>query len=333
MDSLRQALLMFGGSLRTESHVDWFPDVSLVVSGDPSRPLVKGVFHFTTKRILFLPSRSSFQSMVQAGYDSLRCLSGTRTDLSISLVDANGATAKFQFTSPPALFRAFNLLRGLAEASRGSEREYSEFLSRLGGSAARDETPFSTIEIELGEGTDRTAAILAPAAAPAAASEEDDGLAHLLEPLREFYQRCGRIHLDIHAKLWAIFVLSLVSSCLRIMPFLPFCAACMFAFLMFTAWRSMNQDLDEVGEGCADVPAVVEGFVKVQAFAGDWLFWGKPRKGMALCQWSLGVLIAWAVLPRRLYVIAGAVVTGAMALTLLEGDSLSKLYSGPWVCT
>jgi hypothetical protein len=73
--------------------------------------------------------------------------------------------------------------------------------------------------------------------------------------------------------------------------------------------------------------------VTVQQFIGDWWFWGKPRKGIALCQWALVVLIAWALLPKRLYLLAGGIAAAATLASLAGGSALARLYSGPWACT
>jgi hypothetical protein len=328
-ETLRQAVLMFGGDFATESNIDRFGEVSLVRAGSAT---LRGALYLLTRRLIFVPRGGAPPAFVHAAYDSLRCISGTRTDLAVGLVDSAGATARFQFASAPALFQAFNLLRLLAEGARGPDAEYRALLAALGRTPARDETPFSAIEVELGEGGDRERAAPAPPAAPAAAGE--DPLARAVAPLQRFYERCNALHLDIHVKIRVLFCLSLVSFCLKFMPFLPFCAACMTAFLLFTAWRSMNRDLDEAAERSADAPPVAEGCAAVQRFVGDWLLWGNPRKGIALGQWSLAVIVGWAVLPQRLYAAAGAV--GYIALVgaaLVRGRPLAKIFSGPWIST
>jgi hypothetical protein len=246
------------------------------------------------------------------------------------LTDANGATAKFQFGTAAVLFQVFNLLRTLSWAVRG-EPDACRKMQSIINSTARDETPFSSIEDDLPPvvGSGDVTVGVTDEATP---SDSFVAVGNVLAPMRRLHERVLLLHFDIHAKLWMLFCVSFVSFCLKGIPFLPFFALCMVAFLLFTAWRSMNRDLDDVNEGKADVPEILEGYCTLQNFLGDWLFWGKPRQGIALIQWSLVVFMGWVILPGKIYsfgCLAGFV--GLLLIPLVKSGALEKMAAGPWM--
>ena len=326
-ESIRQAVVAFGGNTRTEAVIDSFPEVSILT--DSTSGPTKGVIYLTTKRFVFLPRNSLIHRLVcEAEFDSLRTLSGLRSDLSISLVDANGAVAKFTFVSQQSLFGCFNQLRRLAEASRLDEAKFVEACNAV-ARANRDDKPFSSIEVELQECT-QTVEIVADAVEQ---KEEipPDPLAEELLPVKQLYDRCNSTHLDIHLKLRLLLAMSFVSFCLKFMPFLPFCALSMVGLLLFTAWGSINRDLDDVEEAPYVVPKTVEGFVKTRKFIREWIFWEKPRNGMMVMEAAGAVLLGWIILPSKLYRIACFVAYVIfLVIPIFKEDRFYMICSGPW---
>ena len=327
-DVARQAVLAFGGSVRTEALIDSFHDVSIVTDSNSANPL-KGVVYLTTKRIMVLPRNTLVhENVCQAEYDSLRTLSGSRSDLSISLVDANGAVATFHFPNQQVLFRCFNLLRKLAEASRLDETLFVEAMAAIVNAKTRDEKAFSSIEVELQE-CKQTVEIKAETVVTEAPV---DPLVEELKPIRDFYDFVKSVHFDIHLKLRILFFLSFVSFALKFMPFLPFCALFMIACLLFTAWRSINRDLDAEEEDQHEIPPEADGFVRSRKFVREWFFWEKPRNGMMLIEGASAVLVAWAILPEKAYRIS--CVIGLIAILvrpLFMGDAVHRLIPSSWM--
>ena len=149
-DPLRQAVLVFDGNLRKEAAMEMFTDVSLLYHEGEGITSVKGVFYITTKRMIFLPKDTVYDPMiVEATFNNLKSLTGVRSDLSISIIDRLNAVANFQFASTRSLYQCFNLLRALCEASRKPMEEFQKEIVKLASQTARDETPFSSIEVEL----------------------------------------------------------------------------------------------------------------------------------------------------------------------------------------
>lgn len=331
-EQLRQAVLAFGGNISTEAEIDMFQDVALVRDDDVQNT-VKGIFYLTTKRLLFLPRNTATHSSIcQAEYDSLRTLSGSRHDFSISLVDTNGAIAKFQFPTAQVLFQCFNLLRKLSETTRKDETEFKTAMAEL-CSGKRDETPFTSIEVELQERT-QSVEITLTKEDKIDTEEEVDPVMQTIEPVKRFYDKIDQIHFDIHLKLKILFVMSLVSFCLKFIPFVPLCALCLIIWLLFTAWKGINRDLDDEEETTNEVPDAAEGFVKSVKFIRDWFFWENPRNGMILIQSASAVFIGWMILPTKIYHL-GCIVAfvTVVVIPFFKGDGLRKIVSGNWFCT
>ena len=324
----RQAVLAFGGSVRTEALIDSFQDVSIVTDSNSANP-VKGVVYLTSKRIMLLPRNNLVhENVCQAEYDSLRTLSGSRSDLSISLIDANGAVATFHFPTQQVLFQCFNLLRKLAEASRLDETMFVEAMSAIVSAKTRDEKAFSSIEVELQE-CKQTVEITAESVVPEATV---DPIVEELKPIRDFYDFVNSVHFHIHLKLRILFVLSFVSFALKFMPFLPFCALCTIGFLLFTAWRSINRDLDAEEEDEHEVSPEAEGFVRARKFVQEWFFWEKPRNGMMLIEGAGAVLVAWIILPEKAYRLSCVIALFVVVLRpVVTGDALHRIIPSTWL--
>lgn len=331
-ESLKQAVIAFGGSVRTEAEIEVFQDVSLIRDDDVQNS-TKGVFYLTTKRLVFLPRNTVTHSyLCQAEYDSLRTLSGSRHDLSISLVDTNGSIAKFQFPTAQVLFQCFNLVRKLSESSRKDEAEFKSVMAEL-CSGKRDETPFTSIEVELQECA-QSVEITVTKEEDANHEEEVDPVMQVIEPVKKFYDIIDKLHFDIHLKLKILFVMSLVSFCLKFIPFLPLCALCLIMWLLFTAWKGINRDLDDEEESSNEVPDEAEGFVKSVKFIREWFFWENPRNGIILIQGASAILIGWIILPSKVYNLACIVgFITSFVIPFFKGNGLHTIVSGHWFST
>lgn len=331
-DALRQVVLCFGGNVRTEAVIDSFSDVTLQIPDSDGTNLIKGVFYLTTKRMVFLPRNVIHSNIVQSAFESLRCITGTRIDLTASVVDVNGSTAKFQFVTAQALYQCFNRFRSLAEASRYSEEKFRSIVYKLATSFRRDETPFNSIEVELQECEE---APEVPAAPIVEINEENtDPVTIILAPFKEFLDYFNTLHFDIHVKLRILFVMSLVSFCLQRIPFLPFVALLTIFYLLFNAWRSINKDLEDGEQQEPVIPTVAYGFVSTEKFLQNYFGWKDPRKSMTILQSCTCIILAWLVLPSKLYPIGCLIAYVYYLLTpLKKSEFVKKIYSGPWFST
>ncbi|OHT00527.1 hypothetical protein TRFO_32763 [Tritrichomonas foetus] len=332
IEPLRQVVLSFGGSIHKEALIDSFFDVSLLIPDGENTTSLKGIFYLTTRRMVFLPRNMIHPNMVQASFDALRCITGTRSDLTASVVDINGCTAKFQFVSARALYQCFNLFRQLAEASRFSEEKFRSVVHSLATAVRLNETPFNSIEVELQECT-QTNII------PAVSVIEDyddtvDPVTVVLAPVKEFFDYFNNLHFDMHIKLRILLVMSFVSFCLQYIPFLPFCALLIIIYLLYNGWKSLDRDLEEEESKEPNIPAVAGGFVITEKFLMSYLGWRDPRKSILVLQSCLSIILAWLVIPERIYPYACLIAYIYYVIRpLMSSNIVAKIYSGPWFST
>ena len=331
--SLKQAVITFGGSIRTEAPIDDYPDVNNVSLDPEPTSQTKGILYLTTKRILFLPKNSLVNPYVcQADYNSLRGISASRNELCVSLIDNNGAVAKFLFGSDMTLFRCFNRLRRLAEASRRDEAGFVSAVTEVVTQPA-DETPFTSIEVELQECTQSFA--ISDDNVKEKEESDVDPIAPVLIPLKEFYDTVNHGNFDIRVRLRILFVMSFVAFWLKFIPLIPFFALATIVGLLYTAWHSIDRDLDEMEESSnVNVPPEVEGFAKTRRFINEWIFWENPQYGMLVIEVASGILVAWMVLPPKIFHIACiiAYIVG-FSVPLFKSDTLGRVLSGYWLST
>ncbi|OHT07172.1 hypothetical protein TRFO_01303 [Tritrichomonas foetus] len=335
-DPLRQAVLVFGGNLRKEIALEHFNEVSLLYQEGEGTNTLKGVFYLTTKRMVFLPKNTiPHQSIVEATFDALRGLSGVRSDLTITITDKSGSIANFQFQTTKSLFQCFNLLRSLSEASRKDENKFRKIISSLAKQTERDETPFSSIEVELAEchqSLEFPEASPDDHVAPVIEDTNADHMASVLAPIKFILDYCNHLHFDIHIKLRILFFISLVSFCMKFIPFLPLICLLVSIALMFTGWQNIQND-GKMPES-RFVGTDNQGVLQIQSFFNDWFAWQNPRKSELLLRVCGSIFLGWAVLPKK-YFVFGCILSYLffIVIPLHNSDMFKKIVSGFWFCT
>ena len=331
-EPFRQVVLSFGGNMRTEALIDSFPDVALLVPDGDNMAIFKGVFYLTTKRMAFLPRNMIHPNMVQASFDSLRCITGTRNDLTALVVDVKGSMARFQFTSAHTLYQCFNLFRQLAEASRLPEDKFRNTIYAIATATRRNDTPFNSIEVELQECT-QTPEV--PVMHDIEVVEEaPDPVTVFLAPVKSFFDYFNNLHFDIRVRLRILLTMSIISFFLQRMPFLPFVAILTILFLLYNAWGSINRDLEDEENQEPIIPPVAAGFVVTEKFLMEYLGWRDPRKSMRVLQTSVAIVLAWLVLPSKLYpLVCLAAYIYYVIMPLKDSNFVTKIFSVPWLST
>ncbi|KAH0792066.1 hypothetical protein GPJ56_004009 [Histomonas meleagridis] len=329
-EPLRIATLVFGGDLSTEAAIASFPEVQLLIRESETGTTTKGVFYLTTNRFVYLPKNTiPHPQIVQCSYEALRGLSGVRSTSTISVIDGNGASANFQFPTQQTLFQCFKLLRQLAEAVRMDESKLKSVIGELLSKKTFDETPFSSLDIELEEVKHSEEA---PHAAPES-KEEENPIVNVLAPMKQFFEYVISLKFNIHTKLSFLFVLSLVSFCLQYIPFIPFLSMCTALFILSNAWRLMNRKKLKK-QVDTEIPKSTEGFVKTQRFVSDWLQWRSPRKTISILGISSTFFIGWLILPKKLYIVVTVIWYFVfITFSLEKKPELKSLLSGYWTCT
>ena len=338
-DALRQVVVVFGGKPRKEAALEVYTDVSLLYQEGEGTNSVKGVFYLTSKRIAFLPDNTMpHPKMVHATFDYLKCLTGTRSDLTLSLIERQGSVANFQFASEKVLFQCFNTLRLLCEASRKDEATFRKAIIHVATRAQPDEAPFSSIEVELPEcNTSLELSVEAPETAvvtPIGTEKEEkerSASTSSLVYLRFLLDYVNHIHFDLHIKLRILFVISLCSFCLKFIPFLPLVCIFTVIYLLYNAWEKLDYD------GNVEVLTIEPGnesFVRLQSFWNDWFGWGNKTKSLITLRVASAIAILWFILPLRVYL---ALCTLAylffIAVPLCRDKLFLKIGTGFWFCT
>jgi hypothetical protein len=325
-DLLRQAVLIFGGDPRTEAALEQFRDVSLLYQAGEGTSSLTGVFCLTTKRFVFLPHfELPHPRLVQSRFASLKSLSGTRSDLTVTITDQSGSTVNFQFQSKTALFMAFNLLRVLCEGSRKDEGTFCQIISQITTQQSLDDSSFSSIEVELPpcesshditESTTSTAPVIIPPAAETGIGEFQ---------LRVLFDYFNSLHFDIHVKLRALFVVSTISFVLHFIPFLPLLA---FTATIYSLWRAWTYSDQEPAE------SAVREYAAVRNFFDDWLGWRNHDKSVALLRGSASVYLLYMILTTKWYYTGFAVAYFLLVIRPLYRHGVFRdILTGFWFCT
>lgn len=334
-DPLRQAVLVFDGNLRKEAAMEMFTDVSLLYHEGEGITSVKGVFYITTKRMIFLPKDTVYDPMiVEATFNNLKSLTGVRSDLSISIIDRLNAVANFQFASTRSLYQCFNLLRALCEASRKPMEEFQKEIVKLASQTARDETPFSSIEVEL------EACTVAPEVMEAQHNEseiqvpedsDETQMVAFVRPVKGFFDYCNHLHFDIHVKLRMLFVISAAAFCMKFIPFVPLVALVVVAYMLHAGWEKIEE---QHGQTEKQESTDNKGFNKVKNFVLDYLAWQDIEKSSLVLKVATAVFFGWIVLPKNVYIVTCIVAYIVfVAKPIYQSDLLQKLVAGFWFCT
>jgi hypothetical protein len=306
-----------------EAALEQFRDVSLLYQTGEGTSALKGVFCLTTKRFVFLPHfQLPHPKLVQSRFVSLKSLSSTGSDLTVTVTDESSGTANFQFPNTTALFIAFNLLRLLCESSRKDQLTFCKVVSQISTQASPDDSPFSSIEVELSPcGTSHDITESTPISAPVV--DIDTGVSQF----RAVFDYCNSLRIDIHIKLRVLVGVAGISLVLHFIPFLPFLA---LASTMYSPWRAWTF---EEGGSQSSGNAVKE-FAAVTGFFDDWLGWRDHRKSLLLLRWSASAWMLWMVLPGPLFY-GGFVIVYVLAVVgpLYRRGVFKDVVAGFWFCT
>ena len=347
-DTLRQAVIVFGGNTSKEAPVQKFDDVSLLYQEGEGTNLIKGVMYFTTRRIVFLPENQiPHPHLVQCTYQYLKLLSGVRADLSIYLTDRNGGTANFKFPTPSTLFQCFNLLRQLTDSTKLDQKSYRKTIYEIVTAKTRDETSFTSIELDLGE---LKVANAPEINAPKLLNSEDDldqaaqadPFVNFLQPIKHVLDYCNHLHFDIHIKLRILLFISAITFILKFIPLLPLTALLIICVQLYFVWigiKNKNEEDEDVTEKTLSSKwessqKQTESFTTLRKFGKEWFMWEDPKKSSILMKVCLCLFFGWTILPFRLY-FALCIVCYAIFLLrpILKSDILQNIVNGFWFST
>ena len=335
-DPLRQAVLVFDGNLRKEAAVEMFTDVALLYQEGEGITSVKGVFYITTKRLIFLPKDTVYDpKIVEATFNNLKGLTGVRSDLSISIVDRLNAVANFQFASTRSLYQCFNLLRAMSEASRKPIEEFQREIVKLSSQTTRDETPFSSIEVELEACTHSPEVVEAQnqeSEIPVPEGDDETQMAAFVGPVKGFFDYCNHLHFDIHVKLRMLFIISAAAFCMKYIPFVPLVALLVVAYMLRAGWLRIEED-NGVTEPKTESEAN-KGFNSVRNFVLDYLAWQNIEKSSLVLKVASAIFFGWIILPGKAYTLVCIIAYIVfVAWPIYQSDLLQKIVAGFWFCT
>lgn len=342
-DQLRQAVLAFGGNIRKEAAINQFNEISLLYQEGETTNIMKGILYLTTKRVIFLPKNTiPHPQLIEAQYNNIRCLSGVRNDMSISISDSAGGTAIFQFPTTRTLYQCFNLLRRIAEATRLDEESFKTAIVEIIKSPKKDETPFAAIEFDLTEcvATNEIEQSQSEIASPVQDDDDnDDPVMELLNPIKNAMEKVVKTHFDIHSKLRFLCMIAVAATSLQFIPFLPFASLCICIIILFNVWKSLKrQDNDEEDEEDKSVEQwrghPIQGYVKTRQFIREYFQWYVPRKTMMLLEGSFAIFAGWLLLPAKYYyplLILAFIYFGIRPL--ISRDVMGRLVRGFWLST
>lgn len=337
-DSLRQAVIVFGGNTTKEAAIEAYSNVSLYYQDKEGTSMIKGTFYLTSSRLAFLPNNQiPHPQLVVLRYDLLRSLAGFRNDLSITVKDNSGSVANFKFANAKALYQCFHLLRGLAEAIRMKNPEYIKTVYQLVTTPARDETPFAAIEFDLPECNEsKNLEFTAPNAMDPIAEEDDhrnDALVVFLQPIKSMIDYCNHLHFDIHIKLRILFFIGVISFILKFIPLLPLCGAIIAGVQLYHVWAFIKGNMkDDVSESFSGQH--FEGYEHLRQFYQEYFMWKNQSKCLKLFAVSLSVFFGWVIFPPKLYY---TVIFGSYAFfliyPLLKSNIYQEVVNGFWYST
>lgn len=337
-EQLRQSILIFNGNIDTEVAIVFFNDVHIFPK-NAEAPL-KGVFYLTTKRLVFMPKNMiTSPNVVQCPYEDLRGISGVRSTVTISVIDSEGGIMNFLFPGVQGLYQCFNLLRRLAEDTRNKNE--IEMIQEYSNMKTFDETPFSTLDVELSEcvrkdvdynQNNKSLAKPGNKDVSKGKKDDDDSVINSLAPMKAFFDHINQLNFDLRTNLRFLFVTSLISFCLQYIPFIPFLSLCVALYILSNAWRLINKNKIKKQKNIK-IPKATEGFVKTQMFISDWFQWRAPRKTIKFLIISISFFIGWIVLPKKFY-LAFTIISYLIFLfnSLKKQQELSSIFSCFWLC-
>ena len=273
--------------------------------------------------------------IVEATFNNLKGLTGVRSDLSISIVDRLNAVANFQFASTRSLYQCFNLLRAMSEASRKPIEEFQREIVKLSSQTTRDETPFSSIEVELEACTHSPEVVEAQnqeSEIPVPEGDDETQMVAFVGPVKGFFDYCNHLHFDIHVKLRMLFIISAAAFCMKYIPFVPLVALLVVAYMLRAGWLKIEED-SGVTEPKTESEAN-KGFNSVRNFVLDYLAWQNIEKSSLVLKVASAIFLGWIILPGKAYtldcIIAYIVF---VAWPIYQSDLLQKIVAGFWFCT
>ena len=301
---LRRFVYIFGSNTKKEIPVQMQDNVMYLIQEGEATKLIEGIFYITTKRFVFIPKDSAaINSFVTATYQSIYKLVGTRYDLSMSITNFEMGIANFQFQSQNILFQVFNLLKLLSETVRYDKEEFKTEIISILKKEELEQNPFSCIECEFEE-TENEWEIQEDNEhinLSLYKSESEDNF--IFSPIKSFINLFVYMHFDIHIKLRILFFISLITFCLKFIPFLSMIFLLISCALLFTAWKKLNENNDnsskQVKLGENNDLFNDDNLFKI--FIKNWFFWQDYQKSSKLLKISLFMFSAWALLDEKLY--------------------------------
>lgn len=331
---LRQTILVYDGNLRKEAALVKYADVSLLYQEGKGILSIKGAFYVTTKRMVFLPNDAiPHKRIVVASFSALKSLTGVRGDLTILVADSLNSIANFQFPTTKSLFQCFGLLRSLSEASRKGEDEFRREVTRVAVQNEHNDTPFSSIEVELQECTGSIEIVEAQHTDHETPVQEDwnHELLQYLVPVKDIFDYCNGLHFDIHIKARLLFVISSVAFCMKFIPFAPLVALGVIVYMLYSAWEVLEGEKPqwEMGETESTRP-----FARVRGFRLDYFGWRDSEKSSMVIRIAGAVFLGWVLLPVELYVtVCVLAYIWFIGRRLYRSDLVQKVVGGFWFYT
>lgn len=329
---LREFILCFKGDLRKEIAINSFEDVCLLSQGDEGTVSTKGTFYLTSRRIVFLPHQSfPHEQMVQGFYYRFRSISGSVNGLVITITYDLGFV-NFRFKDEKSLFQCFNLIRILSEESRQEDNRFARIVANLVTDKKLEETPFTSIEIELNE-CDKLPEITYEADKEDVNQQDKkennptlDAISGIIKYLLDYINHS---HFDIHVKLRILFFLSLISFCLNFIPLLPLTGLFITLMLFYNGWIII--DKGPMKKNNLDKN---EGFNKLCLFIEEWFQWRDTHKTYTVLMVSMFLFLFWVVLPLNIYILLCLIMFALfIAKPIAKIKILEKISNGFWYCT
>lgn len=334
---LRRFIYIFGSSTSKEVPIRTFENVMFFVQEGEDTKLVEGTFYVTTKRFVFVPKDSAaIANFVTAEFQSISKLCGASYDLSMSVTNFEMGVANFQFGSRVILFVVFGLLKELAETVRLDKNSFVDSIVKILEREELEQKPFSCIDCEFEEVENDWVL------------QEENAQKHLIiwesgcdddldsHMIKSFGNLFVYMHFDIHIKLRILFIISLITFCLKFIPFLPLVFLIMICTLLYNAWKKLNAEgaKNQTKDESEENSSVLNGNDLLRTFVNNWFLWNDFQKSSKLLKISLFMFSVWAVMDKYIYYTVYALFFVFFTLKPIFTSSVfRRIINGFWFCT
>ncbi|KAH0788096.1 hypothetical protein GPJ56_007927 [Histomonas meleagridis] len=330
-EAIRQLFLAFGGNAKTEPLVASFTDISLCSNDEENANPTKGTIYLTTKRMIFLP-KIGFpkKGAAHATFDSLYYLSINKSDLIFLISDSNVSTIKIKFNDWNTLLQCFMVFRILAESSIKKSTDVPTILKEV-SSIDVSRVSYTSIAIDLPNSTKPKKVIETQ---PVEQHSEVDESTNPWNHFTHAIDFLNNFHFDIIIKIRILFVLALISSCLKYVDFLTFISILSIGLLAFTAWKLINEETAKNRQTLEETPKAMKGYFKVCQFFQEYIGWRKPRRTFLILHFFIGTVITYFILPPKVYkTMMVALAAGMLIRALFQLSTNEKICSSPLYAT